>query len=107
MSIQTMNDYQDAIQHLDLYPKNLAGTLAIALGLGNEAGEVQGKYKKLVRDGVIDEAAVLDELGDVLWYIATLSRRLGVGLDYVANRNLSKLLDRERRGTLQGSGDKR
>lgn len=107
MSIQTMNDYQDAIQHLDLYPKNIEGTLAIVLGIGNEAGELQGKYKKLIRDGYFDEAATIDELGDVLWYVATLARRLGVGLDYVANRNLSKLLDRERRGTLQGSGDKR
>jgi NTP pyrophosphatase (non-canonical NTP hydrolase) len=101
------NDYQEHITELDLYPKNLEGTLAVVLGLGNEAGEVQGKYKKLIRDGVLDESAIIAELGDIIWYVATLARRLGYGFDTVAVRNLEKLFDRQKRGVLRGSGDNR
>lgn len=101
------NDYQEMITELDLYPKTIEGTLAIVLGLGNESGEVQGKYKKLIRDGVYDKDAIIDELGDILWYIATLSRRLGYGMDTVMSRNVTKLFDRQKRGVLQGSGDNR
>ncbi len=84
-----------------------------ALGLGNEAGEVQGKIKKVLRDkeGNFDDAKVREELsaecGDVLWYLAALCRDLGISLDDVARQNIAKLRDRQARGVLQGSGDNR
>lgn len=82
------------------------------LGLGNEAGEVQGKVKKVLRDkdGVFDEEskkAIADELGDVLWYLAALADDLGWGLDAIAQLNLTKLDSRRERGVIQGSGDNR
>lgn len=102
-----MNFYQTQIEQLDLYPNNMEGTLAIALGLGNEAGEVQGIFKKYVRDYYYDVEKVKAELGDVLWYLATLARRSGFTLEDVAQYNLDKLFSRKERGTLQGSGDDR
>lgn len=82
------------------------------LGLGNEAGEVLGKLKKLYRDdaGVLTSArqdAMIDELGDVLWYWARACEELGVDPDNVAYRNIAKLRDRADRGKIQGDGDKR
>lgn len=82
------------------------------LGLANEAGEVAGKIKKIFRDkgGVIGEAeraALKDELGDVLWYLAQLCTELGLTLEEVAAANLEKLSSRQRRGTLYGDGDTR
>ncbi len=82
------------------------------LGLVNEAGEVAGKVKKIFRDkgGVVSDAdrkALTLELGDVLWYLAELSTRLGIGLDEVAAANLIKLQGRVARGTLHGEGDDR
>jgi len=47
------------------------------------------------------------ELGDVLWYVAQLASELGLDLDRVAEANLEKLLSRQRRGVLSGSGDDR
>lgn len=83
-----------------------------ALGLANEAGEVLGKIKKVLRDkeGVFTpetNEAIGDEIGDVLWYIAALARDLGISMDDIAANNLKKLADRQTRGVIQGSGDKR
>ena len=82
------------------------------LGLTGEAGETADKIKKIIRDknGVIsdeDRAAVVKELGDTLWYIAAISRYLGVPLSEVASINLDKLEGRVQRGTMHGEGDER
>lgn len=50
---------------------------------------------------------IVDELGDVLWYCATLAAELNVSLSEVSIRNIQKLEDRNQRGVIQGSGDKR
>lgn len=83
-----------------------------ALGLGNEAGEVQGKIKKVLRDnnGVYTEdnlKMIADEIGDVLWYLTALAEDIGYNLDTIAQMNITKLLDRRNRGVIQGSGDNR
>ncbi len=83
-----------------------------ALGLGNEAGEVQGKIKKVLRDSGGDfneenKKLIADECGDVLWYLAALAEDLGYTLDQIAEMNIVKLTDRRERGVIQGSGDKR
>lgn len=83
-----------------------------ALGLGNEAGEVQGKIKKVLRDNGGDfseqhKKGIADELGDVLWYLTATADDLGYTLDEIAEMTISKLLDRRQRGVIQGSGDNR
>jgi NTP pyrophosphatase (non-canonical NTP hydrolase) len=47
------------------------------------------------------------ELGDVLWYVAQVATELGLDLDAIAEGNIEKLLSRQRRGVLSGSGDNR
>lgn len=109
------SQYSDIAASTAIYPeKDTGSVMAVAycaLGLG-EAGEVQGKVKKIIRDdsGVVSverAEALLDECGDVLWYLDRLSSELGSSLEEVANRNLDKLLARKVNGTLQGSGDNR
>ena len=75
--------------------------------LTSEAGEVAGKYAKWIRDGVLDEAGMQKEVGDVLWQIAGLSTVMGWNLDDVASQNLRKLAQRQINNTLSGSGDSR
>ncbi len=82
------------------------------LGLVDEAGEVAGKLKKLYRDkkGILDDdykKLIAKELGDVLWYLSALSRKLGFSLSEIAEMNLEKLNSRKERGRLHGDGDNR
>lgn len=110
-----MSYYQTEAAKTAIYPEAGSGSVAaiayLGLGLG-EVGEIQGKIKKIIRDtgGVItDEQRIglMKEAGDVLWYLAMLTKEIGIDLDAVAYQNLSKLGDRQRRGVLTGSGDER
>ncbi|MEZ5931466.1 MAG: nucleoside triphosphate pyrophosphohydrolase family protein [Alphaproteobacteria bacterium] len=105
------NAYQNAARKTALYADAYRVTYP-ALGLASEAGEVAGKVKKVLRDrgGDFSEdqiAAIGDELGDVLWYVATLAADLGLPLNEIASHNIEKLQSRLDRGTLQGDGDVR
>jgi len=75
--------------------------------LTSEAGEVAGKYAKWIRDGVLDEAGMQKEAGDVLWQIAGLSTVMGWSLADLASQNLKKLAARQTNNTLSGEGDER
>lgn len=63
----------------------------IALGFG-EAGEVQNIIKKHLYHGhALDKDELLDELGDVLWYLATMANTFGWSLERIAEKNIEKL----------------
>ncbi len=107
----TLNEYQDRTGDTRIYPDNVQ-VLYPAMGLAGEAGEVLNKLKKVYRDdgGVLSEEkrlAMVDELGDVLYYIAALAADLQEDLGDIAQANLDKLAARKQRGTLSGSGDQR
>jgi NTP pyrophosphatase (non-canonical NTP hydrolase) len=109
------DEYQDLTSKTAIYPEVGTGSLIAlnycALGL-SEAGEVQGKVKKIWRDddGVITDekrAAILGELGDVLWYVSQAASELNSSLSDIAQANIDKLFDRRARGVVGGSGDNR
>ena len=102
----SLNEYQSAAAKTAVY-KTAHQILYPALGLAGEAGEVANKVKKMLRDNDFDRDAIVAEIGDVLWYVAALSRDLNVSLHDIALGNIEKLYGRKERGTLQGSGDKR
>ena len=89
-----------------------ATLISQVFGLMGESGEVAEKFKKLIRDkqGKIsdeDKQEIIKELGDILWYINSVSHLLGSNLEEVAQKNLDKVLSRKERGKIQGSGDNR
>jgi NTP pyrophosphatase (non-canonical NTP hydrolase) len=106
-----LSEYQRLSRRTAEYPRQ-AWLAYPALGLAGEAGEVAEHAKKAIRDdgGEVSEerrAAMGKELGDVLWYVSQLASELGLDLDEIAQVNLDKLLSRQRRGVLSGSGDER
>jgi NTP pyrophosphatase (non-canonical NTP hydrolase) len=116
MSETTFDQYQYETERTAMYPAagegNISGILYATLGLAGEAGEIPNKVKKILRDddGVLTpekRQAILDEIGDVLWYAARLATELGANFGDLADNNLNKLADRANRGVIKGSGDYR
>ena len=105
-------EYQTKSRKTALYPNLGNNFIYPALGLASEAGEVAGKIKKVLRDydGVINKkkkAAVKDELGDVLWYVAQLATEFNLSMAEIAEQNIEKLYSRLARGKIGGAGDQR
>ena len=110
----TVNEYQEAALATAVYPEQFR---FIYPSLGMNVAE---KVKKIIRDtmfSVDDYGAIVishdnrielaKDVGDVLWYCATLSYDLGMKLEDVAQMNINKLKSRQERGKLSGSGDNR
>lgn len=100
-----LTEYQEKTKKTAIYPEGDSMTY-LALGISGEAGEVADKIKKHRRDD-LDLDEVKDELGDLMWYIAQLSRELGFDLEEVAQSNIDKIEDRAERDKISGSGDNR
>lgn len=107
----THNEYQEHALETAIYPAE-SRIIYPTLGLTGEAGEVADKVKKIIRDNHKEftaekKAEIMKEIGDVLWYCATLSHDLGYTLDEVAQTNVDKLRSRMERSKITGSGDNR
>lgn len=69
------------------------------LGLAGETGSLATAYKKRLRDGAVvgtSKQQLREELGDVLWYTATLAHLLDLNLEDIAAASLEKTKDRWR-----------
>jgi NTP pyrophosphatase (non-canonical NTP hydrolase) len=101
--IMELRDYQAAVRGTDQRPgRDVLDLIVHMLGLAGEAGSVATAFKKRLRDGESDatyKLRVREELGDVLWYVATLANKLDLDLDEVATANLDKTRSRWLPGT--------
>lgn len=90
-----LDDYQREANRTDQRPGRDEGALIFpVIGLSSEVGSLVRHVKKHLRDGDAHKlftAQMAEELGDVLWYVANLTEKLGLGLDEVAQRNLRKI----------------
>ena len=104
------SEYQKLAGQYAVYPAKGNNYAYPALGVTAEAGEVVNKIKRVIRDndGIMsegDKKSIGHEIGDVLWYLATLATELDQDLGKIAQNNLDKLQGRKDRGTLHGAGD--
>ena len=91
----TLNEYQDLARRTQNPELNDHERLLHALfGLASECGEILGIYQKAFQGHEIDEDNVIDEMGDMLWFMAELADCLNRELTYVGNHNIAKLLKR-------------
>ena len=92
----TLHEYQELAQRtarMDLsWDDHLLNGV---LGLAGEAGECADLVKKqFFQDGRAIRNDLIDELGDVMWYVAETAAALGITLDEVAQHNVEKLRKR-------------
>lgn len=96
------DEYQQAIEKFAVYPREseLTAISYLTLGLNGEAGEVAEQVKKAIRnDGQITDerrAKILDEIGDVLWYVSRIASEFNCSLGDVAEQNVAKLEQRRK-----------
>ena len=106
----TLNEYQQAALETAVYPEEFR-IIYPTLGMAGEAGEVADKVKKVIRDyGSFTserKREIVKEIGDVLWYCATLANDLEYSLEEVGIMNIEKRKSRKERGVIGGSGDNR
>lgn len=93
MSIETLNHYQVQVlrtaneSHGPDWEKMVCG-----LGIAGEAGEVADLIKKEVGHGHEPKyEKVMEELGDVMWYVARIAELYGFTMSDIATYNINKL----------------
>lgn len=92
----TVNDYQRmAMRTAGEYISDYDMLRNAVYGLNGESGEVIDLLKKHEFQGHdLDHKKIIDEAGDVCWYLALLASALGVSLEQVMQHNIEKLIKR-------------
>ena len=87
-----LHEYQEAVKRT-CATSDPHETIKLALiGLQDELGELAGPLKKYLWHGHdLDTAHLQDEVGDVLWYLATLCTALDISLAAALEDNIQKL----------------
>tara|TARA_R110000765_G_scaffold89326_1_gene170565 strand:- start:342 stop:662 length:321 start_codon:yes stop_codon:yes gene_type:complete len=85
--------YTDFTRKTARYPKRREKEY-LMLGLMNEAGEVGGAFKKEIRDHIDNTELIIDEMGDVLWYLTRLCDVYNIKLSELMVNNMDKLMNR-------------
>lgn len=104
----TLSDYQAEMRRTHAPAPGTPVALCHAshgLGLTGEAGEVADMLKKhLLHSVSFERAALVKELGDVLWYLTAIAEDHNITLDEVAETNVAKLRARYPDGFVLGGG---
>jgi len=65
------------------------------IGMSSEVGELMDQFKRFMfYRQPLDECNVIEELGDVLWYIALACNTLEISMEDVMRKNIKKLRER-------------
>ena len=110
MSQKAIDEYQQFLKDTSWYAhageRNAKEMAYLVLGLVGEAGEFADEFKKIVREAGFDNEEgcraliaegrlhLIDELGDVLWYLVHLCDQLGINIVSLMAHNTHKLHDR-------------
>lgn len=67
-------------------------------GIASEVGEIHAIYQKVFQGHDMNYMKVIDEMGDLMWFMAELADAIGASLDDVADHNIAKLKKRYPQG---------
>ena len=89
----TINEYQNlALRTLNPALSGKDVLINGVMGLCGESGEAIDLVKKHLHQGhPLDREGLINELGDIAWYLAETARALDVDLETVLRRNIDKL----------------
>lgn len=105
MVTKLLKDPNDILKSLDPYKVNL---IHLALGISGEAGEILDNIKKnAIYNKPLDVENLVEELGDLLFYIEGLRQHLCIPLETILERNIVKLNKRYEKGYSDASAIER
>ena len=91
-SARTCAPLDSALSRIDLH---ITALLHVSAGLTTEAAEFTDGLKKHIFYGkTLDEVNLMEELGDLLWYVSYGCRMLNTTMEEVMERNINKLMIR-------------
>jgi NTP pyrophosphatase (non-canonical NTP hydrolase) len=62
------------------------------MGCGKESGELLDAYNRyLIYGKELDKKNIIEEIGDVMFYVALICRTMNVSLEQVCSENIAKL----------------
>lgn len=96
----TLSELQQAIdawisQFEEGYWPPLVNLARLTEEVGELAREINHHHGPKTKKADEDEGSIAEELGDILFTVATLANSLGIDLDDVARRNLDKVHRRD------------
>jgi|688.fasta_scaffold00823_31 NTP pyrophosphatase (non-canonical NTP hydrolase) len=81
--------------NLQRRPRQIVGMLHAVLGISGEAGELLDAIKKTaIYEKELDIANVIEELGDLEFYLEMMRQELGVSRHFILAQNIDKLQKR-------------
>lgn len=94
--MMTFHEYQvDALRTAKTFNHLATDLTHASLGLATETGEFTTIVKRAaIYNAPIAEAEInhmVEELGDILWYVALAAEHVGVSLNRIAELNIAKL----------------
>lgn len=101
-----LSEYESVVEETNNYAEHFCETLMMAVALAGEVGEFCNKLKKVGHDYQWQNAQaqmipeLVDELGDVLWYVAAMARQCNVTMSGLMEMNARKLLERKKNKTI-------
>lgn len=107
-----LNEFSDACHTTNNYSQDAIDRGILFVGMAEESGEANGKFKRMVRDDggkwTCDrKREAVMECMDTIWYAVENIRSLGYTFEEAASLLIYKLADRNARGVISGEGDKR
>lgn len=91
----TINEYQRQANRTSAHLSNMEKIRNGCYGMCGESGECIDILKKYEFQGHdFNKEKLIDELSDVLWYVAQTATGLGIQLSEVAQHNIDKLKKR-------------
>jgi len=106
-----LKDYSEFVKTTAVYPNIGQNWQYTLIGLTGELGELANILKKVMRDynGIPTSDhynKIIDELGDVFWYLTMLCYEFRIDPKLVLEGNVSKLVERKKTNTLHDIGRK-
>ena len=105
LNSEILSNYQDWVWETTTPKEGDNGGWWACSGMAAEAGESLALFEKAYRKGVpVDRSILMDELGDVLWFLTAVCNMMDIELSDVMMHNVHKINTRQAKGMVTSDG---